>query len=437
MLRRAWAFLAGGIVALPALGAAWLGIGPPAAPWIAAALAIVAVGMVFGARRRDARPGPARRAVGVGLGLAVSCLAVVAVSALFAALGPGPPPPSEQRAAAVYDLDARVVTRPLPRCEPRAERVETLLERGAHPRLDAAGEYLWFDAVAADGRRQVHRLERASDQVVCWTCEEPGNNLRPAPGGARSLVFDSDRDRTARQPTNTELYLVKGSGDAPKRAARRITFHPGPDDHALFQPSGVVVWSRGIQGRHHVVSASLRSGHGGVLLGSPGIVWSGGARWTIPLAWSPDARTLAVAEGQPWKPLRATFLDPATDVRRELHAAVPPGSAVAFSADGGWMLVATTLPGGARAWLPGWLGFLLARVADPGDATPRFSGSGVLGGESAGELAAIELGELAEWGEPTGVAAELDGKGFVLGQRRRAGEVVEERLVAVRLACER
>ena len=421
--------LASVIVALPALGAAWLGIGPPALVWIAVAVAIVALGLAFGARGLGAR--------GFVLSLAVSSLVVLLLSALFAALGPGPSPPGEERAAAVYDLDARVVTRPLPRCEPRAERVEVLAERGAHPRLDEAGEFLWFDAETPDGRRQVHRLERASGHGVCWTCEEPGNNLRPSPGGARSVVFDSDRFVSWREPTNTELFLAKGSGDAPRRTARRLTFHPGPDDHALFHRSGVVVWSRGIGGRHHVVSASLRSGHGGLLLGAPGILWSGGARWTVPLDWSPDGRTLAVGHGQPWQPLHATFLDPATDARREVSAEVPPGSAVAFSADGGWSFVAATRPSGPRAWLPGWLGFLLARLWDPADAAPRFSGSIVLGGESAGELTPIDLGELAGWGEPTGIAAEPDGKGFVLGQRRRGGHAIEERLVAVRLACER
>ncbi|HET6304632.1 MAG TPA: hypothetical protein VFG80_07605, partial [Myxococcota bacterium] len=130
--------LASVIVALPALGAAWLGIGPPALVWIAVAVAIIALGLAFGARGLGAR--------GFVLSLAASSLAVLLLSVLFAALGPGPSPPGEERAAAVYDLDARVVTRPLPRCEPRAERVEVLAERGAHPRLDEAGEFLWFDA---------------------------------------------------------------------------------------------------------------------------------------------------------------------------------------------------------------------------------------------------------------------------------------------------
>jgi hypothetical protein len=417
------------VVALPALGAAWLGIGPPAAVWLAVAAAIVALGLVAGSRSLGA--------AGFAVGLAVSGLGVVVLSALFAAFGHAPTPPPEERIAAVYDLDARVVTRPLPRCAPRAERVEVLAERGAHPRLDETAEFLWFDAETPDGRRQVHRLERASGEVVCWTCGEPGDNLRPAPGGARSVVFDSDRDATWRTPLDTELYLARGHGDPSRRVSRRLTFHPGPDDHALFHRSGVIVWSRGVGGRHHVVSASLRSGHGGLLLGAPGEMWNGGARWAIPLEWSPDGRALAVGHGQPWAPLRTILLDPATDARRELPIGVPPGSAVAFSADGGWSFAAATRPSGMRARLPGWLGFLLARLADPADAEPRFSGTSVLGGETAGELAPIELGEIAGWGEPTGVAAEPDGKGFVLGQRRQAAGRVEERLVAVQLACER
>jgi hypothetical protein len=428
LLRRAWALLASAVVALPALGAAWLAIGPPAAAWIAVAIAVVVLGVVFGARSSVG---------GFVLCLALSCAGVLVLSSLWAALGPGTPPPEESRAAAVYDLDARIVTRPLPRCEPRLEASEVLAERGAHPRLDGAGEFLWFDAAAGDGRRQVHRLERASGHVVCWTCDEPGNNVRPAPGGARSLVFDSDRFTSWREPVNTELYLAKGSGEAPARPARRLTFHPGPDDHALFHRSGVVVWSRGHDGRHAVVSASLRSGHGGVLLGAPGILWSGGARWTIPLEWSPDARTLAVADGQPLAPLRAVLLDPATGATRVPGEPVPPGSSASFDADGGWTFLATTQPRGAGALLPGAFGFLLAHLADPADAEPRFSGSRVLSGEPAGALTPVELGELAGWGEATGVAADPDGKGFVLGQRRRGSQGIEERLVAVRLACER
>jgi hypothetical protein len=186
-----------------------------------------------------------------------------------------------------------------------------------------------------------------------------------------------------------------------------------------------------------VVSASLRTGHGGVLLGAPGILWGGGARRAIPLEWSPDARSLAVADGQPLAPLRAVLLDPATGEARVAGEAVAPGSAASFDADGGWTFLATTRPRGVGALLPGALGFLLARLADPADAEPRFSGSGVLSGEPAGALLPVELGELAGWGEPTGVAAEPDGKGFVLGQRRRGGGGIEERLVAVRLACER
>jgi hypothetical protein len=422
-------WLASVIVALPALAAAWLGIGPPAPVWIAVAAAIAALGFVPGARRLGAP--------GFAAGLAVSAAGVLALSALHAAFGFSAPPPGEDRAAAVYDLDAQIVTRPLPRCEPRAERVEVLTERGAHPRLDPAAEFLWFDAEVADGRRQVHRLERASGEITCWTCTEPGNNLRPAPGSARGVVFDSDRHASWRSPHDTELYLARGHGDPARRVSRRLTFHPGPDDHALFHRSGVVVWSRGAGGRHHVVSASLRTGHGGLLLGAPGALFGGGARWAIPLEWSPDGRTLAVGHGQPWAPLRTVLLDPATDARRELAVAAPPGPAVAFSADGGWTFAAATRPAGVRAWLPGWLGFLLARLADPAEAAPRFSGTSVLAGESAGPLAPIELGELAGWGEPTGLASEPDGTGFVLGQRRPAGGRVEERLVAVRLACER
>lgn len=42
---------------------------------------------------------------------------------------------------------------------------------------------------------------------------------------------------------------------------------------------------------------------------------------------------------------------------------------------------------------------------------------------------------LARWGEPTGIAWEPDGSGFVLGQRRAGATGADERLVEVTLSC--
>jgi len=42
---------------------------------------------------------------------------------------------------------------------------------------------------------------------------------------------------------------------------------------------------------------------------------------------------------------------------------------------------------------------------------------------------------VAGWGEPTGIALEPDGRGFLLGQVRRGAVGDEERIVEARLAC--
>lgn len=436
-LERGWHLAVGAtwtLASIPALVAVLLGLGP-GAPWLlllgaAAALA----GILHGARRRGPAPGGAGWVGAAAVVLLASSLVVAGLGALAAALSPALPPVSEQRAAAVYDADASIVTQPLPVCRPRVSRFRVLLDHGAHPRLAGGDREVWFDAKTGNGTRQVHRLSLDSGRETCWTCDQPGSNQRPAPQRrGRSLIFDSDRDADFAEPDNTELYLTSAVGSP--RPARRISFHPGADDHAFFSDSGVVVWSRGWGGSYDVVAATIRSGHGARFLGTPGRLFRGGTHWTIPLGWSPDQRHLVVADGQPLRPLRVSLLDPATDATRKLTERVAPGSAASFVADGGWMLLASTKPAGAGSLLPSWLGFLLVRLS-PGLADDgRFRTTHVQMGEPGGDGEEVELGELASWGRPTGLSSDLAGRSFVLGQRRQTNGKVDERLVEVELGC--
>lgn len=424
--------------ALPLLGAGVLGIGPPFAVAAALAVLVLAVALARGAWRRGPGGGPARWAL-VG---AASALAGAGASLAWTGIGgafaPSPPPPTPQQVKAVYDLDARVVTRPIPRCAARPARIEPLLDRGAHPRLAAEGRVLWLDARAGDGRRQVHRLDRESGRLQCWTCDEDGSNQRPAPteDGA-GLVFETDRWATLRDPANTELQLASGAGEAPEIGSRRLTVSPGPDERALFGPGGgLLVWSHGRDGRYDVVAAPLRSGHGGVLLGKPRTLFPGGAAWTAPLAWSPDARMLLVVRGNPLRPLEALALDLVSGEPAWIGRELPGSASVSFSGDGGWIALPTATRARVAGLLPVWLAFAVApleRLA-LGDA-PRFEGGGVRVGEPWGEGADLDLGPDAAWGEPTGVALEPDGRAFVLAQRRAGPSGIEERMVRVVLDC--
>jgi hypothetical protein len=432
---RGWHLAAGAtwaLTTLPALGAVLLGVGP-GAPWLLLLCAVAAAaGILRGERRRGPAPGFAAWLMAAALVVLATGVAVVALGAVTATFIPAAPPPG-QRAVAIYDADARVITQAIPRCRPSVARSRVLLDRGAHPRLGAERS-LWFDADAGNGTRQVHRLELDTGQVTCWTCDEPGNNLRPAPQlWGQGLVFDSDRHVSPAEPVNTELYLTNAVGS--RRQARRISFHAGPDDHALLTETGVVVWSRGWGGGYDVVSATLRSGHGARFLGTPGRLFRGGTHWAIPLGWSVDLRQLVVGDGHPLRPLRATLVDPATNAAEVLPERAAPGSSASFAADGGWMLIAATERAGAASLVPASLGFLLPRLA-PGLADAgRFRTTSVRMGEPGREGERIELGAIGDWGHPTGIACAPTGDHFVLGQRRRSDSGTEERLVEVHLDC--
>lgn len=426
------------LLALPSGFAALLGLAPGAPALFFAALVLVALALL----RRALRAGPAGGAAAIagacGLWLVAGALGATALGGVVATLGAEPRFPTPEQAAAIYDLDARVAPAALPQCGPRPARVSVLAARGAHPRFGPDGGFLWFDAPGENGRRQIHRLERASGEVRCWTCGEEGENRRPSPGDSGSaVVFDTDRFASALAPANTELQLVSARGERPDAPSRRLTFHSGRDDHALFGPGSTrVVWSRQESGRHQVVSAGIQTGHGGVLLGAPGVLVEGGARWQAPLAWSADARSLVVARGQPLGVLDGLQIDLATGATLDLGTGVAGAAAAAFSADGGWLALALTRRGSALGLLPARLGFLLGPLtAALPDRAARFRGTQVHAGEPRVALAAFELGEDAGWGEPTGIALEPDATGFVLGQRRATPSGVEERLLEVVLDC--
>jgi hypothetical protein len=230
---------------------------------------------------------------------------------------------------------------------------------------------------------------------------------------------------------------MSGAGDEPRHSSRRLTYHPGLDDHAAPSPGGSsVVWSRQVDGRIEVVSAAFMTGHGALLLVDPRPVAATAAPFAAPLAWSPDARGLAVGRGNPFGPLRAEALDPATGRVLDLAGNAAGAASVAWSSDGGRVAVVLARPAGVAAHLPGALGFLLRPwAAVLGDPEPRLRDTELRTGDAGGELAEVELGPAADWGSPTGVALEPDGTRIVLGQRRDGAGGVEERLLRVTLDC--
>lgn len=426
--------------------AAWLGLGPGPV-WLAAAgfaVTLLAIRRAGRTRVEGIRLGPepglasraasaGARAVGWAL-LGVASVTLLAGVAAWPGGGVDPVPP--ERASAIYELDARIATRPLPACRPRVRESRVLLERGAHPRFTADGTWLWFDAPGPDGRRQVHRMDARDGSVVCWTCDEPGNNRWPAPGeGGRGVAFESDRNRHASTPLDSEIHLISGLGAAPSAPSVRLTLDPGADLAPLLGPGGqLLVWSRYARGRYELVGAPIHQGHGGVLLGEATRIVEAGLDCVLPVAWSPEARSLVYVRGNPIGPQALIRLDPASGERTSLGGGAAPVPA-GFSADGGWLVAAATGAGGGAARLPAWLGFLVGPVAWLLGVPPDLVGSGLRAGEPWGEGAVIALGDVAEWGVPTGVALAPDGRSAVLGQRRETPSGVEERLLRVRFDC--
>jgi hypothetical protein len=305
---------------------------------------------------------------------------------------------------AVLDLDARVALEPSSACEPRVASWSALAA-GAAPRLDAAARFVWFEARAADGRRQVHRYERATRGLACLTCAEPGENRRPAPHPtARAVVFDTDRFASWRRPFDRELMVLATDGVA--RPSRRLTWDAARDTAPLYDPSGLgIAWSRRtLAGR--AVRAPIRLGHGSLSLGRTELLARGGFAEVSPIAWSPDARALALARGAP-PPHSVELVDYATRSARTLPPASAFAASISFSADGSQL---------ARA-----------ERAEHGTSVRR-------GPTSGGGSEEIALGELATWGEPTGIALAPAADAFALGQRSATGE---ERIVWAQLTCPR
>ena len=419
-----------GLAALPALLAAALQLGPPAWAWLGLACTALALALWRASRASTQAPGAAGLIASALLVPVVSAGVAVCIAIAHGMLSAPSPEPDEALRTAALDIDSRVTLQAESRCGSRVAEVVVLTAFGAAPRLDADGETLWFEARAEDGRFQIQRRAR-SGKVVCWTCAEPGNNRRPGPHPRGSgVLFDTDRYASWQRPADTEVMLASGRGDeGPRHPARRLTYSPGPDDHALYDPGGAgLLWSRGGSGRFEVQRASILGGHGGLILSEPITLFRGRASWVVPLAWSPDGRTLVAGFGHPFAPLTGVQLDPATGDVRRIEAGLLEGS-VSFSADGRVMARATTRAERAGRLVPSTLGNVIARW--PGRSAPRAAGTEVLLGDPTGVLAALELDELASWGAPTGLSLLEGARGFVLGQRGAAGE----RIVRVALAC--
>lgn len=423
-----------GLAALPAAGAAWLGLAPGAGVAfgvVAAALALLLVramrvsGPAGGARSQAVA---ALAAVGVGAAVALGVAGAVAAWRGRAA----PAGDREGFAQYVYDVDAGVPLAPAPGCAPEVASTEGL-GAGANPAFGADG-VLWYDAAAEDGRRQVHRLDPRTGERRCWSCDEPGNNRRPRPTpDARAIVFETDRHATARAPIDWELHFANVRGRA--LPSRRLTVDPGPDAFGALDPGGqLLVWSSGAGGTYAVATANLARGHGGLVLSRRRVIVPGGASWVAPLAWAPDARTLVVVRGHPLALQSARAIDLASGRERELSEPGARVAAASFSADGSTVALATTRPAAAASALPGALGFAVARIATLAGLGPRQRGTGLrVGTPWADAIPEVPLGRVGAWGAPAGVALAPDGRALVLAQRRPGGG---ERLVRVALRCD-
>lgn len=428
----------------------WLGLIAAAATWLAwpgslwSLAPVVALGIALFAGARAAGParGPAgwllRAIATLGLGalVATACAALIAMGSGRAT------DPGGRFASVLYSVDASVVPRELPICDPTPRAVTLLHAAGAHPVLTPDDGFVFFDAaVASDGgRRQIHRLERASGEVVCVTCGEPGNNQRPSINSAGvSMVFESDRHATWRHPDEADLYLAGVATRSEKPdPGRRLGFTPGPDTHPVFGPGPqMVTWSQRENGRYRVVAATIRSGHGGILLGTTGVLVEGGAQWVAPVAWGADGRTLVVVRGNPFAVFEGTAHDLAERATQPLGDELAP--AAALDGDGAWLAFATARNRHAAGALPDWLGFALAPWATASALrTPLRDTTEIRGGVSQTPTDATPLvlpDEVARWGEPTGLAMQGDASALVLAQRRAGDSGLEERLLQIELAC--
>ena len=430
-----------GWAALPAGLASWLGLAPGAAISLAAISGVLVLAWIRASRSGAAGPGLARQGAAVLAALGFGACGFASWAGLHAvASGGGGDGPPEAQSRYVYDLDAQVPTRAIPRCE-GSPRVVGTIPGGARPARAADGA-LWFDAPDADGRRQIRRRDPATREVGCFTCGQPGNNLRPIPAvGSRQVVFESDREATSLRPIDRELYLLSAPGPPPAVRMQRVTRDRGADVYGALEPGGqALVWSAARSGSWAVVTAALEFGHGGISVGPANLLIPGGAGWVAPLAWSPDARSLVLLRGGPRRLGRAELLDPATGETRSLdlsdgQAGEPHVAGVAFSADGGFLAVVSTRPDAWARSVPPALGFLatpLELLGGP-DAPAPLQDTALHVGEPRGALRRVPLGEAGGWGHPTGVALSADGTHVSIGQRAGRDRGGEERILELDL----
>jgi len=429
-----------GLVAVPALAASLLGLAPGPRVLFAGTALLLVTAMLAASRRRAPAGGMAGQLVAALAALFGGSAVVLLLAGLLASFRSVDVVPDDAIRDAILDRDASIETVALPSCAPRAQRIEVLEPFGAHPRLAAGGRELWFDAPGPDGRRQIQRRLRASGEVRCLSCGEPGNNRHPAPNiEGTVVVFDTDRHASWLRPNDTELQLLNAAAAERGIPSRRITYAPGPDERPIFAPApNTLAWSRGEGGAYRVVSSGLISGHGSLQVSRVGTLRAGGGAWVAPLGWSPDARTLAIVRGNPLGPARVAARDPATDRAVALGETATTASALSFNQDGGWYALATARRSSAAGLLPARLGFAVApalAVLNGGDGLAFHPRTEVWWGATGTEPSPVDLGESAAWGWPTGISLDGDGTGFVLGQRRPGADGPEDRLIAVRLDC--
>ena len=428
-----------GLVAVGPLIALLRGLGSESL-LAAMALSVMAAAAIHAAFTKAMPGGAPRQLAAAGGHLVVGILLTCAITYFAANQGKRPPEFDERRAALILDIDAKVATRATPQCRTEAQKGEILLERGARPRFSSSGDLLWFDAETADGTRQIHTIRLDSGEVTCWTCGEDGNNLRPVPGPL-SVVFETDRYTTWSDPLNTDLHLLRTPSSGQRDgASKRLTHLPGPDSHAVIGPEADrIVWSRLESGRYAVVSARLSQSHGGLSLGRNTVLEAGGTLWMAPVAWSPDARTLAVATGNPYSPLSVHGVDFATGETVDLGDDVAGAGSVTFNGDGA--VVVTAVASGAGnapgSWIPDTGSFALGGFAAHSERNgPLLHSEGaILRVAERGEAGTqIPLGEAGDWGAFTGVSALPDLSAVVIGQHRTSGDGAE-RMLWIDLDC--
>lgn len=383
--------------------AAALGLGSGPRLWAIAGFVTLCLFALPGAsgRLRGAWPGWAAMWALAAVPIVVGLAAIVALGG-----GSGPTIPPVLRTFA-FDRDARIPLDPSSGCLSSFPEA-TLLTEGSHPSVEEDGAFVWYEALASDGRMQVYRLEFGEGSSRCWTCDEPGQNRWPAanPSGV-GLVFVTDR-HAGRDVHAVETRLWKDRPPASGRLTSAGTWDTAP----LYRPDGRgLVWSSQSGGRIAVRAASLVSGHGGLVLGTARTLVAGGLAWVAPLAWAPDARTLVVGRAASPGVQGAEGIDPATGERIELGW-VAGAASVSFTRDGREMAL---LRSDAPPRVPAELGFLLSRLPSE-DAQP--GGTSLWLGPTGEELVRAELGRWAQGGALSGIAWLPDGRSLVVAERR-------------------